>query len=94
MYSIRKKYRTLILDYPEFCLENNSKRDIIGQLWKNSFYKQIEEFRKAIKKCKVQYDADRNALPQLKNHIAQLQQDFDAFLVYSIQFFQKLVTEV
>ena len=77
-------------------MENNNKRDIIGQLWKMSFYRQIEEFRSALKKCKTKLQADQSSplAQQVKNHMTLVQQEFDHFLSYGIQFFQRLMTEL
>jgi protein SMG7 len=93
--SIRKQYRKLILDFPEFCQENNGKRDVMGQLWKG-FHRQIEDFRKTIRRFKEHSEAQLSVMQQdqLKKLSRTLQCEFQAFLVYGIQFFQKLMTEV
>ena len=87
---MRKNYRQLVLDFPAFCQD---KKDIIGQMWKSCFYKQIEEFRKIIKKCKTQLEVNRDNVA-LKNHHALLHKEFSSFLSDSLRWFQKLMNEV
>lgn len=94
--SVRKLYRLLVVNFPSFARE---RKDIIGQLWKTCFYKQIEDFRKAIKNAKVKHDSllrgpSPAALQDVRRHLSSLSHEFLLFLSDCIRYFQKLMGEV
>lgn len=66
---------------------------MMGLLWKNCFYKNIEEFRKSLKVLKGQLDINRMN-HKLVDHVARLAQEFSAFLKDSSNFISGLMSEV
>lgn len=66
---------------------------MMGLMWKNCFYKNIEQFRKSLKVLKAQFDI--NSLnDKLANHAARLAQEFLAFLNDSSGFISDLMKNV
>lgn len=85
-----------MVNFPAFARE---RKDIIGQLWKTCFYKQIEDFRKAIKTAKAKHDSlirgpSPAALQDIRRHLSSLSHEFFLFLSDCIRYFQKLMGEV
>jgi len=75
--------------------------DMSGHLWRTCFYKQITEFRSAIKKHSHNLDklmnssnSDAIVVQKQQLHVARLTKAFLEFLSDSIDFFQKITTEV
>jgi len=76
-YRVRKGYRTLIVNHTSFLYmdapqSSNSAadrdfRDVAGLLWKTCFYKQIVEFRSALRKHAAQLDHVGAQLQSVRN---------------------------
>jgi hypothetical protein len=79
-------------------------RDIVGHMWRSCFYKQIAEFRGALKRHSANLAAtfatatsgaaDTAATQREKLHIARLTQGLLKFLSDSLEYFQKIISEV
>lgn len=85
----------MIINHTEYVA--SQQRDVINQLWKNGFYKQIEEYRKSLKKCKQQLEEAAGRYPQhdkLSALLAALNNEFIEFLHDAIRFYGKLMTAV
>lgn len=63
-------------------------------MWKSCFYKQIEDYRKALKIMKQKYESIRPRHPELTKKLAHLTNSFQEFLNTSIQYFQNFKMEV
>lgn len=92
---LSKSYEILIIKHFEACDDNT-----FSQLWKSCFYKQIEDFRQAMKRFKAAADAavDRSVRSSEAHNFKQLlaaaQEMFNDFLTNSKQYFQKLMKKV
>jgi hypothetical protein len=89
----------MIVEYSPY--QNDYDVDLL--LWKNCFYKQIEEFRRSIRKYANQVDElksmdtiDRAStqLDKLKSYLGKLSSSFVLFLSDSINFYTALMREV
>lgn len=81
-------------------------RDIPGHVWRSCFYKQISEFRGALKRHtanlvavqsadrRTSLGSDAGAVQREQMHIARLTQGLLSFLSDSINYFQRIVHEV
>ncbi len=71
---------------------------MVSHLWKNCFYKQIEEFRASIKQRKKLLDDQMNTSGQYasrdKEQLGMLNGEFVRFLGDSISYFTKLMSQV
>ena len=84
---IRSGYRDIIVDHPTIAFE----KDIDALLWKNVFYKPIEDFRQRMKMAASNnielMNLDRNMVPRLTS-------DFLNFLSFATSFYQELLLSV
>jgi hypothetical protein len=101
--SIRNGYRRHIVEYSSFI--NDEKRDVHLMLWKSCFYKQIEDFRKSIRKYASYIEEKKTNQgfaitdqsinqEKLKSHVSKLTSSFILFLTDSINFYLSLMKEV
>lgn len=96
IFSVRKGYRDLIVNYPGFTTEK--VKDLISHLWKTCFYKTIEEFRGTLKQRKQVLEAQKSTKGQYNQHdkekLVLINEEFIRFLNDSIRYFTKLMNEV
>lgn len=94
--SIRYDYRKILLDFPQFSFQHN--KDVHGLLWKQGFYKQIEEFRRSIQKTMqiVEGGADSGIIMQekAKIHLLRLSSAMHKFLTDSATFYQDFMIQL
>ena len=100
---LQAEYRRLILEHTAFAFV----KDIDGQLWKYIFYRNIEDYRRVIKKSSEHLDkcqkkasdatdADLVAsalkdVEKLRTHLARLHSAFATFLSDAALFYQELM---
>lgn len=94
---IRHDYKDLILEHPKFAAA--SPKDIDAMLWKQCFYKQIEEFRRSIRKTMQVIEGDGRELnfivsDKAKQHLGRLTSAFSRFLLDSSVFYQDILKQV
>ena len=93
---LRNSYRKIILASPNFPKLHN--KDIQGSLWKQGFYKRIEEFRSSIQKTIhiIEGNVDTTVILQekAKIHLIKLSSSFFNFLTDSLQFYQDFFLEL
>jgi hypothetical protein len=68
--------------------------DLANCMWRNCFYKQISEFRAALKRHSLRLGGAAIVQEREKLHLAKLTQALLAFLSDSVSFYQKMVVEV
>jgi hypothetical protein len=97
MNLVRSDYRELIVNYPSFRAESkssSSSKDIDGLLWKSSFYKQIQEYRKSISKTLLIIEEKNNFLEKAKLHLIKLNSVFIKYLSDAVVFYQDLMLQL
>lgn len=88
LLTIRNDYRNLIVEQPT--LSSSIKKDIDGLLWKQCYYKQIEEYRRGIKKTSGLVDQEKTrALAE--QHLLKLTAAFLKFLNDAVSNYQDLL---
>ena len=99
--TIRSNYHKLLVYYPQFC--SSLSKDVDTLLWKSCFYKQIDEYRKSIKRTIDIIDNDDGnnidttssvLLDKAKLHLLKLTAVFNNFLADSIAFYQDLMLQL
>jgi Telomerase activating protein Est1 len=91
---MQRDYQTLIIHHPSF------GKDVDSALWKQCFYRQIEEYRKSIRKTVQIIESSDNAtstnpmIEKAKSHLAKLNSAFSHFLSGSMTFFQETMLKV
>eukprot|EP01112_Ceratiomyxa_fruticulosa_P003427 TRINITY_DN13795_c0_g1_i1.p1 TRINITY_DN13795_c0_g1~~TRINITY_DN13795_c0_g1_i1.p1 ORF type:complete len:146 (-),score=23.99 TRINITY_DN13795_c0_g1_i1:164-601(-) len=79
----------LFLDY-EFC----SNQDVEQTLWKVSFYKIIEEYRKRLRKYAAANKANPTEQPSRQEELQKISSSFRGFLASSSQFYHMLLDKM
>ena len=69
------------------------KKDIDGLLWKQCYYKQIEEYRRGIKKTTGLVDNEKSK-SMAEQHLLRLTSAFIKFLIDSMANYQDLLQRV
>jgi hypothetical protein len=74
------------------------KKDADTQMWKNCFYKQIEDFRRSIRKNTAELatyaDSDTQIIEKQRYYLVQLTSALLTFLSDSTVFYQDMMLEV
>jgi hypothetical protein len=94
LLEIRNDYIVLLLDHPT--LSSAIKKDIDGLMWKQCFYKQIEEYRRSIKKTSLLI-AEGGQSPmteKARQHLIKLTTFFFKFLTDSLAIYQDMLAKV
>lgn len=92
---VRQEYRKLIVQHTSFL--SQEKRDVDGLLWKNCFYKRIEEFRRSLKKHTPELNQLTPYTAAYDKHclfLSKLSFSFKSFLSESVAFYQEMMTEL
>lgn len=96
MVRLRSGYRSLIVEHAASL--HSEKKDIDGLLWKNCFYRQIEDFRKSIKRNSSQLEVSDGTSFALREkqqvYLAKLAAALLKFLADSVVFYHSLMQEV
>ena len=94
--AIRNDYRKVLISAPQ--LPSSLGKDIHGMLWKQGFYKQIEDFRKSIQKTIqiIEGNPDTTVIMQEKGkiHLLRLSSALYKFLSDSLQFYQDFYSQL
>ena len=93
--SLRSDYRKLIVHHTAFIFKE--KKDVDTQMWKNCFYKQIEDFRRSIRKYSADLSNSQSSDPRVEKqrfYLVQLTAALISFLSDSTIFYQDMMLEV
>lgn len=73
-----------------------SKKDIDGLLWKQCYYKQIEEFRRSIKKTTtiIEENTSPSFVEKAQAHLLKLTGAFLKFLTDALSAYQEFMLQV
>ena len=88
-------YRKLIVNHTAFIFKE--KKDVDTQMWKNCFYKQIEDFRRSIRKNSSDLSNSQLSDPRVEKqrfYLVQLTTALISFLSDSTVFYQDMMLEV
>ena len=94
-FSLRLDYRKLIVNHTAFIFKE--KKDVDTQMWKNCFYKQIEDFRRSIRKNSSDLSNTQPSDPRIEKqrfYLVQLTTALISFLSDSTVFYQDMMLEV
>jgi hypothetical protein len=95
---LRNGYRRILVEFPSF--SSTYVKDVDTMLWKQCFYKPIEEYRRNIKRVLqiaslVATDSSqKQAVEKAKLHLARLSTALSNFIIESQDFYQELMNNV
>eukprot|EP01035_Chromulina_nebulosa_P029542 gene29542-39162_t len=92
---LRLDYRKLIVNHTAFIFKE--KKDVDTQMWKNCFYKQIEDFRRSIRKNSSDLSNTQPSDPRIEKqrfYLVQLTTALISFLSDSTVFYQDMMLEL
>lgn len=87
---LRESYHHLIVTYPS----ESAEHDVHGSLWKQCYYKQIEEYRQNIRQVGSFLMERRDEQQRAKLHLIRLSTAFGKFVEEASFFYCNLMLEV